>query len=98
MNLSLEQKDLLEQLRHIVGPAHVLTHEDPATDLTAWELDWRGRERGRGKPRPGRAAGISALHAARRMGGRHWQNLARAGRINQWKPWGNRQMAGEAKP
>lgn len=40
-------QDLLEQLRRIVGPANVLTHEDPATDLTAWELDWRRRERGR---------------------------------------------------
>ncbi len=38
--------ELLEQLRRTVGPAHVLTHEDPATDLTAWELDWRRRERG----------------------------------------------------
>jgi FAD/FMN-containing dehydrogenase len=44
--LAPAQKDLLDQLRRIVGAAHVLTHEDPATDLTAWELDWRGRERG----------------------------------------------------
>ena len=40
-------QDLLEQLRRIVGPANVLTHDDPTTDLTAWELDWRKRERGR---------------------------------------------------
>ncbi len=40
-------QDLLEQLRRIVGPANVLTHDDPTTDLTAWELDWRRRERGR---------------------------------------------------
>jgi FAD/FMN-containing dehydrogenase len=33
---------LLEQLRHIVGATHVLTEGD----LTAWELDWRKRERG----------------------------------------------------
>ncbi|MFN7712100.1 MAG: FAD-binding oxidoreductase [Curvibacter sp.] len=46
MKLSTEQRQLIEQLRAIVGAAHVLTHEDPATDLTAWELDWRGRERG----------------------------------------------------
>ncbi len=39
--------ELLEQLRQIVGPTHVLTHEDPQTDLTAWEQDWRRRERGR---------------------------------------------------
>ncbi|MCA3237069.1 MAG: FAD-binding oxidoreductase [Curvibacter sp.] len=46
MKLSTEQRQLIEELRAIVGAAHVLTHEDPATDLTAWELDWRGRERG----------------------------------------------------
>ena len=40
-------QDLPEQLRRIVGPANVLTHDDPTTDLTAWELDWRKRERGR---------------------------------------------------
>jgi FAD/FMN-containing dehydrogenase len=39
--------ELLAQLRQIVGAANVLTHDDPATDLTAWELDWRKRERGR---------------------------------------------------
>jgi FAD/FMN-containing dehydrogenase len=38
---------LLQQLRHVVGANHVLTHDDPSTDLTAWELDWRGRELGR---------------------------------------------------
>ena len=38
--------ELLEQLRQIVGAANVLTHDDPATDLTAWEQDWRKRERG----------------------------------------------------
>ena len=38
---------LLERLRAICGPAHVLTHDDPATDLSAWEQDWRKRSRGR---------------------------------------------------
>ncbi len=38
---------LLDGLRHIVGPRHVLTHDDPATDLGAWENDWRKRSQGR---------------------------------------------------
>ncbi len=38
--------DLLESLRHICGAAHVLTHEDPQTDLSAWEQDWRKRSKG----------------------------------------------------
>ena len=38
---------LLDTLRQIVGAAHVLTHEDPATDLTAYEQDWRKRATGR---------------------------------------------------
>jgi len=38
---------LIAQLRSIVGPANVLTHDDPSLDLSAWELDWRKRERGR---------------------------------------------------
>jgi FAD/FMN-containing dehydrogenase len=42
-----QHQALLEQLRRIVGPANVLTHDDTTTDLTAWELDWRKRERGR---------------------------------------------------
>ncbi|MDO9290635.1 MAG: FAD-binding oxidoreductase [Hydrogenophaga sp.] len=37
---------LLDQLRAIVGATHVLTHDDPATDLSAWENDWRQRARG----------------------------------------------------
>ena len=37
---------LLDGLRHIVGPHHVLTHEDPGTDLSAWENDWRKRSQG----------------------------------------------------
>lgn len=38
---------LLDALRSAVGAAHVLTHEDPTTDLSAWEQDWRRRNRGR---------------------------------------------------
>ena len=34
---------LLDSLRTIVGAAHVLTEGD----LSAWEQDWRKRERGR---------------------------------------------------
>jgi len=34
---------LISELIRIVGAAHVLTHEDPATDLSAWEQDWRRR-------------------------------------------------------
>jgi len=38
---------LLADLRAIVGSAHVLTHDQPeATDLSAWEQDWRRRSRG----------------------------------------------------
>ena len=39
--------DLLDQFRQICGAAHVLTHEDPSTDLSAWERDWRKRAQGR---------------------------------------------------
>ena len=38
---------LLSRLRALVGDAHVLTHEDPATDLSGWEQDWRKRAHGR---------------------------------------------------
>ncbi|MDB5895885.1 MAG: hydroxyacid dehydrogenase [Rhodoferax sp.] len=38
---------LIEELRRIVGDGNVLTHDDPATDLGAWEQDWRKRTRGR---------------------------------------------------
>ena len=34
---------LLETLRQICGAQHVLTHDDPTTDLSAWETDWRQR-------------------------------------------------------
>ena len=38
---------LLENLRSICGNANVLTHDDPQTDLSAWEQDWRKRSHGR---------------------------------------------------
>jgi FAD/FMN-containing dehydrogenase len=38
---------VLANLRQAVGAAHVLTHEDPSTDLSRWERDWRGRAHGR---------------------------------------------------
>ena len=37
---------LLDSLRRIVGDTNVLTHDDPAADLSAWEQDWRKRVRG----------------------------------------------------
>ncbi len=52
---------LIERLRAICGPAHVLTHDDPATDLSAWEQDWRKRSRGRALAvvRPGSTAKVA---------------------------------------
>ena len=49
---------LLDTLRSIVGDAHVLTEGD----LSAWELDWRRRERGRALAvvRPGSTAEVAA--------------------------------------
>ncbi len=38
---------LLENLRRICGDANVLTHDDPQTDLSAWEQDWRKRAHGK---------------------------------------------------
>ena len=38
---------LLENLRRICGHANVLTHDDPQTDLSAWEQDWRKRSHGK---------------------------------------------------
>ena len=53
---------LLNELRRIVGGPHVLTHEDPATDLSAWERDWRQRAHGRALAvvRPGSTAEVAA--------------------------------------
>jgi FAD/FMN-containing dehydrogenase len=54
---------LLAALRSAVGTAHVLTHEDPATDLSAWEQDWRQRSQGRALAvvRPGNTAEVAAV-------------------------------------
>ncbi len=54
---------LIERLRALVGPAHVLTAEDPGTDLTAWEQDWRQRGRGRALAvvRPGSTQQVAAV-------------------------------------
>jgi FAD/FMN-containing dehydrogenase len=54
---------LLQALRSAVGDAQVLTHEDPATDLSAWETDWRGRAHGRALAvvRPGNTAEVAAV-------------------------------------
>lgn len=55
--------ELITTLRDIVGPAQVLTHDDPATDLSAWEQDWRKRSHGRALAvvRPGRTAEVAAV-------------------------------------
>jgi FAD/FMN-containing dehydrogenase len=55
--------ELITALRGIVGNAQVLTHEDPATDLSAWEQDWRKRARGRALAvvRPGSTAEVVAV-------------------------------------
>lgn len=54
---------LLSALRLICGEPHVLTHDDPATDLSAWELDWRKRIRGRALAvvRPGSTQEVAAV-------------------------------------
>ncbi len=51
--------ELLDQLRQIVGAANVLTEGD----LTAWELDWRRRERGSALAvvRPGSTTEVAAV-------------------------------------
>lgn len=55
--------ELITTLRSIVGAAQVLTHDDPATDLSAWEQDWRKRSRGRALAvvRPGSTAEVAAV-------------------------------------
>ena len=54
---------LITQLRAAVGETHVLTHEDPATDLSAWENDWRKRAQGRALAvvRPGNTSEVAAV-------------------------------------
>jgi FAD/FMN-containing dehydrogenase len=54
---------LITLLRAAVGEAHVLTHENPQTDLSAWENDWRKRAQGRSLAvvRPGNTAEVAAV-------------------------------------
>jgi FAD/FMN-containing dehydrogenase len=54
---------LIAQLQAALGAAHVLTHDDPATDLSAWEQDWRKRAHGRALAvvRPGSTAEVAAV-------------------------------------
>jgi FAD/FMN-containing dehydrogenase len=54
---------LIETLRSICGTAYVLTHDDPGTDLSAWEQDWRKRSRGQALAvvRPGSTAEVAAV-------------------------------------
>ncbi len=54
---------LINTLRGICGDAHVLTHEDPRTDLSAWEQDWRKRSRGQALAvvRPASTAEVAAV-------------------------------------
>jgi FAD/FMN-containing dehydrogenase len=56
-------KAFLDELRRIVGTAHVLTHDDPATDLGAWERDWRKRNHGLALAvvRPGATKEVAAV-------------------------------------
>jgi FAD/FMN-containing dehydrogenase len=42
----MPQHALIATLQAIVGDAHVLTHDAPDADLSAWEHDWRKRQRG----------------------------------------------------
>jgi len=54
---------LVPQLRAIVGAAQVLTHDDPATDLSAWGQDGRKRAPGcaRAVGRPASTAEVAAV-------------------------------------
>ncbi|MDP3626301.1 MAG: FAD-binding oxidoreductase [Hydrogenophaga sp.] len=54
---------LIAQLQAAVGAAHVLTHDDPSTDLSAWEQDWRKRAHGRALAvvRPGNTAEVASV-------------------------------------
>ncbi|MBD8050757.1 FAD-binding oxidoreductase [Limnohabitans radicicola] len=54
---------LISTLRGICGDAHVLTHDDPTTDLSAWEQDWRKRSRGQALAvvRPASTAEVAAV-------------------------------------
>jgi FAD/FMN-containing dehydrogenase len=54
---------LIDSLRHICGAEHVLTHDDPSTDLSAWEHDWRKRVFGKALAvvRPASTAEVAAV-------------------------------------
>ena len=54
---------LLSVLKQVVGDAHVLTHDDPDTDLSAWETDWRKRQFGKALAvvRPATTAEVAAV-------------------------------------
>ncbi len=54
---------LIERLRSICGTSHVLCHDDPQTDLSPWEQDWRQRQRGRALAvvRPGSTTEVAAV-------------------------------------
>ena len=54
---------LIDQLRAICGAPHVMTHKDTDADLSAWELDWRRRSRGRALAvvRPGSTAEVAGV-------------------------------------
>ncbi|MEO0003433.1 MAG: hypothetical protein RLZZ22_1125, partial [Pseudomonadota bacterium] len=58
-----DRNALLSDLRATVGARQVLTHEDPATDLAAYEQDWRRRHHGRALAvvRPGSTAEVAAV-------------------------------------
>ena len=60
---STAQIALIALLRQICGPNHVLTHQDPATDLSPWEQDWRKRVKGLALAvvRPGNTQEVAAV-------------------------------------
>ena len=55
----MPQSELLQNLRALVGESHVLSDGD----LSAYELDWRGRERGKALAvvRPGSTQEVAAV-------------------------------------
>ena len=55
----MPQSELLQTLRALLGPSHVLVDGD----LSAYELDWRGRERGKALAvvRPGSTQEVAAV-------------------------------------
>ncbi|MEY5101099.1 MAG: hypothetical protein RJA36_3818, partial [Pseudomonadota bacterium] len=63
MNSPAAPNPLLLTLRALLGDAQVLTHEDPAADLSAYEQDWRRRHLGRALAvvRPGSTEEVAAV-------------------------------------